>query len=241
MGAWWNTFVNTNNANDIVVNGCAQTIDGWSNLPVAGDGWGTLACFAAGTENVIQLYYSWNTGKLFWRSKHTTWQSWKRIDIISQSGNTTSIPFKDNIRIQNDNDYLYTHSGGGLQVKNYNGDAFAICFASAFSQQSSKYSKENVNDMSIEEAKKILELNPVSFDYKEKFGGAKNNFGLIAEETNKIIPSCVTIPKKYNEEECEKGNIDINNLPSIDYSKLVPYLIKMVQYQEERINSLESK
>ena len=210
-------------------------------MPTAVDGWGTLACFASGTNYVIQLYYSWNYDKLFCRSKHGTWGAWKQLDIISQNGNKTSIPFKNDIMIKNDNDYLYTHSGAGLQVKNTSGNAFAICYAAAFNQQSSKYSKENINDMSIEEAKKILELNPVSFDYKEKFGGAKNNFGLIAEEVNKIIPYCVTIPKKYNKEECEKGNIDINNLPSIDYSKLVPYLIKMVQNQEERITSLESK
>ena len=86
-------------------------------------------------------------------------------------------------------------------------------------------------------SKKIVD----GFAFKDLFREAHKHSLLTEEEVNKIIPYCVTIPKKYNKEECEKGNIDINNLPSIDYSKLVPYLIKMVQNQEERITSLESK
>ncbi|MBP5594026.1 MAG: tail fiber domain-containing protein, partial [Pseudobutyrivibrio sp.] len=107
------------------------------------------------------------------------------------------------------------------------------CRAKSFANQSSKYVKDNIKDISDEEAKKILELRPVSFDYK--YGGDPDQRGLIAEEVYDILPNMVIgAPKEFNAEEPW-------DTPSIDYSKFVPYLIKMIQVQQREIDILKSK
>lgn len=93
--------------------------------------------------------------------------------------------------------------------------------------------------MSEEEAKKILQLKPVDFDYIEAYGGEKNQHGLIAEDTLGIIPSCVTVPEDYSEKEFDAEKGIRNKVLAIDYSKLVPYLIKIVQIQQEEIEKLK--
>ena len=105
------------------------------------------------------------------------------------------------------------------------------CRAKSFANQSSKYVKDNIKDISDEEAKKILELRPVSFDYK--YGGDPDQRGLIAEEVYDILPNMVIgAPKEFNAEEPW-------DTPSIDYSKFVPYLIKMIQIMQKEIDDLK--
>ena len=84
---------------------------------------------------------------------------------------------------------------------NWSGSSYAPVYGTSFTNPSSKLVKENVVDMSEEEAKKILQLKPVDFDYIEAYGGEKNQHGLIAEDTLGIIPSCVTVPEDYSEKE----------------------------------------
>lgn len=106
--------------------------------------------------------------------------------------------------------------------------------AAAFSVQSSKYVKENIIDISDAEAKKLLDLRPVSFDYKIDKNHS-NQRGLIAEEVLEVMPEMVILPKDY-------AGYDENHpeiVPSIDYSKFVPYLIKMIQIQQKEIDDLK--
>ena len=124
---------------------------------------------------------------------------------------------------------------------NWSGSSYAPVYGTSFTNPSSKLVKENVVDMSEEEAKKILRLKPVDFDYIEAYGGEKNQHGLIAEDTLDIIPSCVTIPEGYSEKEFDAEKGIRNKVLAIDYSKLVPYLIKMVQIQQEEIEGLKKK
>lgn len=122
---------------------------------------------------------------------------------------------------------------------NWSGSSYAPVYGTSFTNPSSKLVKENVVDMSEEEAKKILQLKPVDFDYIEAYGGEKNQHGLIAEDTLGIIPSCVTVPEGYSEKEFDAEKGIRNKVLAIDYSKLVPYLIKMVQIQQEEIEKLK--
>lgn len=96
---------------------------------------------------------------------------------------------------------------------------------------SSKRYKTNIKDLTEEEAKKILDVDVVSFDYLDSVPNSNrlNKRGVIAEQVLPIIPSVV----KFKE-------IDGENLPdSVDYSKFVPYLIKMIQIQQEEIEKLK--
>jgi len=110
--------------------------------------------------------------------------------------------------------------------------------------------KEGINDrnieiakkmlkknMSIQEAEKILNINIVDFDY---LNGQKNQHGIIAEDLYKILPDCVNMPGNYDEDNVEIEKT-IMNTPSIDYLKLIPYLIKMLQIQQKQINRQKQK
>lgn len=109
-------------------------------------------------------------------------------------------------------------------------DQFMPVSASAFNVNSSRRYKENIKDMTEEEANKILDINVVKFDYKVKQNGT-NVAGVIAEPTYEVLPNVVTLAK-----------IDGKEVPdSVDYSKFVPYLIKKIQMQEEEIAELKKK
>lgn len=121
----------------------------------------------------------------------------------------------------------------------WSGGAYTAVYGASFTNPSSRLVKENIINMSEEEAKKILLLNPVDFDYIKEFGGEKNQRGLIAEDVLNIIPSCVTVPEAYSESDFAPEKGIMNKVLAIDYSKLIPYLIKIVQMQQEEIEALK--
>lgn len=126
-----------------------------------------------------------------------------------------------------------------MQCTNIAGNTYIPVYGASFTNPSSRLVKENIIDMSEEEAKKILLLNPVDFDYIKEFGGEKNQRGLIAEDVLNIIPSCVTVPEGYSESDFAPEKGIMNKVLAIDYSKLIPYLIKIVQMQQEEIEALK--
>lgn len=116
-----------------------------------------------------------------------------------------------------------------------NSSTWGIWRAASFNSQSSKYVKKNIKDVTEKEARNILKLRPVKFDYKNS--DLTNQRGLIAEEVLEVMPEMVSVPKDYtgfNKDEPW-------NTPSIDYSKFVPYLIKMIQIQQKDIDALKNK
>ena len=92
-------------------------------------------------------------------------------------------------------------------------------------QSSSRKVKENIKP--IEDAKKILELDAVSFDYKNKSLGTDKR-GFIAEDVQKILPNLVT-------PETEEKTA------SLDYIGMIPYLQAVLKEQEQHIKELEEK
>lgn len=102
--------------------------------------------------------------------------------------------------------------------------------ASAFNVNSSRRYKENINDMTEEEANKILDVDVKMFDYKKRENGT-NVAGVIAEEVYNILPNVVTL-----------ANVDGNEMPdSVDYSKFVPYLIKEIQMLKNEVDELKGQ
>lgn len=105
---------------------------------------------------------------------------------------------------------------------------------------SSRKIKENIQDITEDEAEKLLDVRVVSFDYKTEAGFGndderKGKFGVIAEEVNDVIPFVVNYAINDNHE------VDKNEPSGVNYEKFVPHLIKMVQMQENKINELEIK
>lgn len=94
-------------------------------------------------------------------------------------------------------------------------------------QTSSRKVKENIEPMKAEEAKKILDLEAVSFDYKNKSSGT-NKRGFIAEDVAEVLPNLVAA--------------ETEELPaSLDYIGMIPYLQAVIKEQEKRIEALEKK
>lgn len=123
------------------------------------------------------------------------------------------------------NTNIVCQCGTAFYVMNIGGSAWAPVYASAFTQQSSKKYKKNIEDISKEEASKILELRPVKYNYINENNGV-GCYGLIAEEVDEVM----SYPVVYDAD----GNPD-----GIDYSKFVPHLIKMVQLQQSEIDELK--
>ena len=112
--------------------------------------------------------------------------------------------------------------------------------ASAFNVQSSYLIKENIQNLTAEDAKKILSIRPVSFDYKKGFGES-NQYGVIAEEAREIIPFAVTVPNEYDETRFDEAKGIDQPILSVDYSKFIPHLIRMIQIQQQEIEKLKAK
>jgi hypothetical protein len=116
--------------------------------------------------------------------------------------------------------------------------ASANMYASSFVQVSSRLVKENIKETTKDKARKILDLDVVDFDY---ISGQKGQTGLIAEDVIDIFPNVVNVPNDYNEDETKErlANGELAPVMGIDYTKFVPYLIKMVQMQQKEIDELK--
>ena len=92
-------------------------------------------------------------------------------------------------------------------------------------QGSSRKIKDNIKP--IEDSEKVLQLQAVSFDYKDKNRGT-NKRGFIAEDVAEILPN-VTTPES------------LDTPMGINYTELIPYLQDVVKKQEARITLLEEQ
>lgn len=125
-------------------------------------------------------------------------------------------------------------NGGMFGLYNHNGDMNVFCNGRtgniecvSLTQTSSRKVKENIEPMTDEDAEKILLLEAVSFDYKNKDRGTDKR-GFIAEDVAEILPNLVT-------PETEESPA------SLDYISIIPYLQKMIQKQQEEIDILKAE
>lgn len=120
--------------------------------------------------------------------------------------------------------YLGIQGTGSSQSIYANGTSGNVTCVS-LTQTSSRKVKENIKP--IADAEKILDLEAVSFDYKDKATGTDKR-GFIAEDVAKILPNLVT-PETEDAPAC------------LDYIGMIPYLQAVIKKQDERIKALEDK
>lgn len=137
--------------------------------------------------------------------------------------------------VQNDGGDMYLATNGAFYVSNGNNSARAPIYASAFTQSSSRRVKKNIEDMTDEEAKKLLHVEVKSYDYINP-DMPDGCFGCIAEDMAKLIPSCVN-----GDVDCADDDAAAIQGIGIDYSKLVPHLIKMAQIQQAQIDAQQEQ
>ncbi|MEM8886801.1 MAG: tail fiber domain-containing protein [Bacteroidota bacterium] len=99
--------------------------------------------------------------------------------------------------------------------------------------------KEEIEDLSYG-MKEIMQLRPVSFEWKDKrYGGRK--LGLIAQEVNEVIDEVVVTHKtSFDPETGEMIREELDRY-GVFYADLLPVLIKGMQEQEVRIQEQEEK
>lgn len=119
----------------------------------------------------------------------------------------------------------------GIQCRSYDDNSWSGISAASYTTQSnsSRKLKDNIKDITDERARQILDVNIVTFDYKEGIVAEDHRYdrtGVIAEDTENVCPEVI--------------NYDNNEPSGVQYDRFIPYLIKMVQLQENRINELEA-
>ena len=145
--------------------------------------------------------------------------------------NTSAVTMlnSENQLIMNNSESGYTYSDNQVT-----GEGFIHCNGihaefdiTAFSSttKSDINLKKNINKLDYNY--ELLQLNPVTFDWKDKNKSNTSNVGFIAQEVEKILPCLV------------KDGLD--NFKSVNYISLIPYLVKHIQTLEERIKKLETK
>ena len=108
--------------------------------------------------------------------------------------------------------------------------------AKGYNNTSSRVIKTNIVPETEESARRILDLDVVKFDYKPGVCPDDSRFdrrGLIAEDTLNVMPEIVYIPDEYKKNGYTGDNTKV---PSIDYTKLIPDLVKMVQIQQKQLD-----
>ena len=94
-------------------------------------------------------------------------------------------------------------------------------------QTSSRKAKDNIKPLELEEALKILDIEAVTFDFKNKAQGI-NHRGFIAEDVKEVIPELVT-------DETD------DTYAALNYVEMIPYLQKVISAQADKISELEAR
>lgn len=186
-----------------------------------------FAIVDANSDILAEMFGTSDGGKIYLHNAQNKWA----VEVYSQSSGGGAL-----LANNSDGDHvaqLFSSAGYGiLSLKDTslnttiyeNGESGNITCVS-LTQTSSRKVKENIKP--IEDAKKILELDAVSFDYKNKALGTDKR-GFIAEDVQKILPNLVT-------PETEEKTA------SLDYIGMIPYLQTVLKEQEQRIKELEEK
>ena len=105
--------------------------------------------------------------------------------------------------------------------------------ASAFNVQSARRFKENFSEITREEAQKLLGLKAQHFDY---IHGEKNQSGFVAEDVEPLYPEiCAYGPDVGQEDDPAAPML----LQGLDYSRFVPYIVRLLQVQQQEIDALK--
>lgn len=151
--------------------------------------------------------------------------------VEAVTGIAISTPGVPAIHAWNTSNWLAIRCNGGVAARDANDTAYTQMVAGAFNQQSSERFKDILAEMTLEQARKALDIELIKFKYKEKYNddGGKIHYGVKAEQLDELG---LTDLVSYDQE----------GLPfSVDYSKLTPYLNGIVKDHDKRIERLEAK
>ena len=154
----------------------------------------------------------------------TTYNTSQVFTVFDNNNNKFSITFEPG------DQEFYPYPSSSISLGNSHrrwreGHFDNIIYYGSISAASSMRYKENISELTNEQADKLMQLRPVEFDYKES---ETHSHGLIAEEVYNVFPEIVTLNEDMQPD-------------AVQYVNLIPYLIKKIQMQDEKINSLEKR
>ncbi len=130
--------------------------------------------------------------------------------------------------------FLSSNNSAGVGCLLTGTQTFCPIVASAFNVGSSRRYKKNILPITEKRAKRILEVEVVTYDYLDGIMDSEVQYdrsGVIAEDTADVIPEAVA----YKE-------IDGEVVPDgVDYSRFVPYLIRLAQMQQAEIDKMKTE
>lgn len=144
-------------------------------------------------------------------------------DAWIQAGGTVHIQAANGIR-------LSVQTDGNVVLYRYNSAIWQT------GTSSSRF-KHNIEDITEERAKELLNVRVRTFDYNNDqvcSTGLKDKVGVIAEEVTHIMRDVVVF------EPSDEDNTKMIER-TVDYQGFVPYLIKLVQMQQKEIDILKAK
>ena len=155
-------------------------------------------------------------------SKYSTLQttSNNHLRMVASSGSTT---------VDIVGNYVNLLVSNQAQVRNQADSAWMPIAASAFNVSSSRRYKTNIVPILNGRARRILDVEVVNYDYIDGIMDKSDQYdriGVIAEDVYNIIPEVV-----------QKG--EDGEMEGVDYSRFVPYLIRMVQLLQEEVDELK--
>ena len=116
---------------------------------------------------------------------------------------------------------------GAMVFVNGNGQVGSIATsgsATSYVTSSDQRLKENIADAD-DSGTKVDAIQVRKFDWKAD--GSHQDYGMVAQELQAVAPEAVSVPE------------DSEEMMGVDYSKLVPMLIKEIQSLRQRVASLE--
>lgn len=137
-------------------------------------------------------------------------------------------PLYDGAHINMSSMAVYSRTAGGSANVGINQ------YGTIYRVSSSKRYKHDIKDLTLEEARKLLDIRPRTFKYNDDFleptdeRVGKDVPGFISEEVSEQMPIAVDHDDDGN---CEMWNSNI----------LIPCMLKLIQDQERRIAELEAK
>ena len=217
----------TSKMNFYLVNAAAAT-KAWLNIDGSGNTWFSLRC-ASSTNDLVRLWANDANGSGV-------------FNLLKKNGNAIveagSSGYGGSVGIRNDNDkvvgnFMAISDGGAYfslansaetqKIYMYGSSGSITCVS--LTQTSSRKVKENIAP--LEDGAKILELDAVSFDYKDKAQGT-NKRGFIAEDVAEVLPNLVTPETDEHP-------------ATLDYIGMIPYLQDCLKQQAAKIKELEER
>lgn len=137
-------------------------------------------------------------------------------------------PTYDGVHVNLQSPAVYSRTAGGSANVGVNQ------YGTIYRVSSSRRYKHDIQDLSLEEAKKLLDLKPRTFKYNDDFltpddeRAGKDVPGFISEEVSDLLPIAVDHDDDGN---CEMWNSNV----------LIPCMLKLIQDQEKRIAALEAE